>query len=418
LEQSLKKEILDKWYPLSVDTAYGGFITTFTHDFKPIGKQNKMIVTQSRHTWVNAKAAQRYPTEVQYLKNAAIGFSFLRNSMWDKSFGGFYSLVSRKGEVVDSTKNAYGNAFAIYALAAYYRTSHDTAALNLAKKAFLWLEKHSHDPQYKGYYQHLDRKGNHILRTAATKSMEETGYKDQNSSIHLLEAFTELYQVWPHPLVKERLSEMLMLIRDTIVHDKGYLTLFFTAEWKPVSFRDSAREVIKMNQNIDHVSFGHDVETAYLMLESSHVLGLHNDSVTLKVAKRMVDHSLQYGWDKSVGGFFDEGYYFKDDDGVTIVKDSKNWWAQAEGLNTLLLMADKFPDDSHNYFDKFEAEWRYIDTYIIDHEYGDWFAGGIDKEPGQKKALKGHQWKATYHQFRSLSNCISTLRHNELSYVE
>ena len=63
----------------------------------------------------------------------------------------------------------------------------------------------------------------------------------------------------------------------------------------------------------------------------------------LRVAKKMVDHALQNGWDDSVGGFYDEGYYFKDKEGITITHDTKNWWAQAEGLNTLLMMADLFP---------------------------------------------------------------------------
>lgn len=418
IEYSLKRDILDRWYPLSVDSVYGGFITTFTYDFKPVGRQDKMIVTQSRHTWVNSKAAELYPTEKQYKKNAGVGFSFLKRKMWDERFGGFYSVVSRTGEVVDATKNAYGNAFGIYALAAYYRMSHDTAALSLAKQAFLWLEKFSHDPEHKGYYQHLDREGNHVVRTIHTKSMAETGYKDQNSSIHLLEAFTELYQVWPDPLVKARLSEMLVLVRDTIITDRGYLSLFFYPDWRPVSFRDSAREVIAKNQALDHVSFGHDVETAYLMLESSHVLGIADESATLRVAKRTVDHALQYGWDESVGGFYDEGYYFKGDNHATIVKDSKNWWAQAEGLNTLLLMADRFPNDSYAYFNKFEKEWAYIKMFLIDHEYGDWYAGGLDKEPHQKRGLKGHQWKATYHQFRSLANCIFALRKNEVMHVD
>ncbi len=49
------------------------------------------------------------------------------------------------------------------------------------------------------------------------------------------------------------------------------------------------------------------------------------------------------GWDNQAGGFYDEGYYFKGEDTITIIKDTKNWWAQSEGLNTLLLMADHFP---------------------------------------------------------------------------
>jgi cellobiose epimerase len=411
MEHSLVTEVMAKWYPQSIDTVDGGFISTWTYDFKPTGDQDKMIVTQARHTWTNAKASLRYP-EIDYYKTGAKhGFEFLKDKMWDKTYGGFYTLVDKQGNVKgDSTKTAYGNAFGIYALAAYYESSKDTSALTLAKETFMWLEKGSHDPIYKGYFQHLQWNGIPIKRQPDTPSTADTGYKDQNSSIHLLEAFTELYQVWPDPLVYERLKEMLLLIRDTIVTPKGNLTLFLYPDWKPVSFADSSEVVITKHHQLDHVSFGHDVETAYLMLEASHVLGIHNDTTTLRIAKKMVDHALNNGWDNLVGGFYDEGYYFKDKPGITITHDTKNWWAQAEGLNALLLMADLFPEDELQYYKKFETLWEYTDNYLIDHEHGDWYAGGIDKQPEMKTALKGQIWKSIYHHYRSLDNCIQRLR--------
>ena len=413
MSNSLQKELLDVWYPKSVDSFYGGFLSSFTYDFKPTGSQDKMIVTQARHTWVNAKASRRYP-DIQYYKtDATHGFLFLKNVMWDKTYGGFYTLVDRKGNVKKtsvSEKEAYGNAFGIYALAAYYQSSGDTAALNLAKTAFLWLENHSHDPVYKGYYQHMKRDGTPIKRTSDVPSTSDLGYKDQNSSIHLLEAFTELYNVWPNSLLRKRLNEMLLLIRDIITSKKGNLVLFLKPDWTPVSFKDSLRESILKHRNLDHVSFGHDVETAFLMLEASHALGIKKDPVTLKIGKKMVDHALRNGWDSIVGGFYDEGYYFKGDNKISIIKDSKNWWAQAEGLNTLLLMADHFPDDPMRYFEKFKLLWKYTQTYLIDHTYGDWYEEGLDKEPERRTALKGHIWKATYHSYRALSNCINRLR--------
>src|SRR4030095_15401297 len=296
MENSIKTELLNKWYPHCVDTLYGGFITTFTYDFKPTGTQDKFIVTQSRHTWSTAKAAELYAKSTYYLKCSNHGFKFLRDVMWDKTYGGFYSLVDRQGNAKSERKEAYGNAFGVYALSAYYHASKDTAALNLAKKAFMWLEQHSHDPIYKGYYQHLDRDGTPIQRDASVPSTSDLGYKDQNSSIHLLEALTELYGVWPDPLVKQRLEEMLYLIRDKITTSKGYLTLFFKPDWTPVSFIDSTEDVILKHRNLDHVSFGHDVETAYLMLEASHVLGMKNDTTTMRIAKKMVDHALNNGW--------------------------------------------------------------------------------------------------------------------------
>ena len=410
METFLTGGLLEKWYPQAIDTVHGGFLSTFTYDFKPTGDQDKMIVTQARHLWTNAKASVRYPEVEHYKTSSKHGFEFLKNVMWDNQFGGFYWLVDRQGNVKgDSSKTAYGNAFGMYALAAYYASSKDTSALHLAKKAFGWMEKNSHDATQKGYFQQLQRNGTPIARNANTPSTADIGYKDQNSSIHLLEAFTELYQVWPDELLRERLTEMLLLIRDTITTPKGYLTLFLQPDWTPVSFVDSTKELIEKHHQLDHVSFGHDVETAYLMMEASHILGLKNDTVTMRIAKKMVDHALKNGWDNTVGGFYDEGYYFKDQPAITITHDTKNWWAQSEGLNALLLMADLYPDDSMNYFQKFETLWKYTDQYLIDHEYGDLYAGGLDKQPDQKTALKGHIWKAAYHQYRSLENCIVRL---------
>jgi mannobiose 2-epimerase len=413
MENSIQTELLNKWYPQSVDSTYGGFLSTFTYDFKPTGSQDKMIVTQARHIWTNAKASQRYPNVTYYKSCAEHGYKFLRDVMWDKTYGGFYNLVDRQGNDksdIKKPKEAYGNAFGIYALAAYNKATGDTGALNLAKKAFMWLEKHSHDPIYKGYYQHLQRDGTPVKRDNSVPNTSDLGYKDQNSSIHLLESFTELYSVWPDDLVRQRLQELLFLIRDKITNEKGDLVLFLQPDWTPVSFRDSSKASVLQHRNLDHVSFGHDVETAYLMLEASHALGLKNDNTTMTVGKKMVDHALKNGWDSVVGGFYDEGYYFKNEPNISIILDSKNWWAQAEGLNTLLLMSDHFPNDPMHYYDKFTQLWQYAKTYLIDHTYGDWYEGGIDKEPQRKTGLKGHIWKATYHHFRSLSNCVKRLR--------
>ncbi|WBL41863.1 AGE family epimerase/isomerase [Algoriphagus halophytocola] len=409
MEEHLKTEVLDKWYPQAMDTLDGGFYSNFSYDFKLEEKQEKMIVTQSRHVWTNAKASLKYPKVEYYKTGAKHGFKFLKDKMWDYEYGGFHWLVDKQGKQIGNPmKTAYGNAFGIYALAAYYGASEDESALALAKEAFLWLDKHAHDSINGGYFQHLAPDGTPILRPEDTPSTSDLGYKDQNSSIHILEAFTELYQVWPDPKVKDRLEEMLLLIRDQIVTDKGYLTLFLYPDWQPVSFKDSTEEVITRHHLLDHVSFGHDVETGFLMIEASETLGWENDSTTHRIAKKMIDHALENGWDESVGGFYDEGYYFQD--GYRVTHDTKNWWAQAEGMNALLLMAELYPNDPHNYYEKFEKLWDYTDTYLIDHENGDWYPGGLDKQPELKTVGKGNIWKGIYHHYRSLDHCIDRLR--------
>ena len=411
MRYAAKQGLLDEYYPRNIDTLYGGYLSTFSFDFKPVGEQDKMIVTQARHTWSTAKAAMFYH-DTSYIPMSRHGFYFLRDKMWDKQYGGFYNLVSRDGTPKSIIKEAYGNAFAIYGLCAYYECSGDTGALNLAKKTFIWLEKYSHDPIYKGYYQHLKRDGAHVIRTADIKSTSDIGYKDQNSSIHILEALTELYKVWKNPLVKERLQEMLYLIRDKIVTPKGYLQLYFTYDWKPISYRDSSDAVIKKNHYIDHVSFGHDVETAYLMKDATETLGNMHDTKTLAIGKKMVDQALRNGWDDSLGGFYDEGYYFKNKPGLTITDKSKNWWAQAEALNTLLMFSYMYPRDTMRYLEKFFKEWQYVQTYLIDYQHGDWYEEGLDNEPQRKTALKAQIWKGTYHVFRALTNCINRIDGN------
>jgi mannobiose 2-epimerase len=413
MENSVQHEMLNKWYPQCMDSVYGGFLTGFTYDFKPIGAQDKFIVTQARHTWSTSKVAMRYPGVTYYKTCASNGYRFLRDVMWDKTNGGFYTLVDKTGKLIDSSKNAYGNAFGIYAMAAYYKLTQDASVLNFAKEAFMWLEKHSHDAVHKGYFQHMQPNGSPILRTATTASTDATGYKDQNSSIHLLEAFTELYTVWPDAILQKRLYEMLLLIRDTMIGNKGYLTLFFRPDWTPVSYRDSSAVSIKAHQHLDHVSFGHNVETAYLLLEASHALGIKEDTATLRVAKQLTDHALQNAWDSLHGGFYDAGYYLKNDPNLRIIKKEKNWWSQAEEMNSLLLMSRLFPNDTMQYFNKFKRQWQYIKTYIIDHQYGDWFANGTDIDPEIKTASKGHAWKGNYHQLRALMNCADVLTGKE-----
>jgi mannobiose 2-epimerase len=228
--------------------------------------------------------------------------------------------------------------------------------------------------------------------------------------IHLLECFTELYKVWPDPTLKERLHSTLRIIRDTITTDKGYMVLFFQRDWTPVSYRDSSSEVREKNYEFDHVSFGHDVETAYLMLEASEALGMKNDTTTLRAAKKMVDHVLRNGWDKDHGGIYDGGYYFQGEDRPSIVRKTKEWWAQVEAFNSFLMMSELFPDDALDYYGKFRAQWEYCKKYLIDNEHGGWYWGGVDMVPNNVLSPKGTIWKADYHTSRALINCIRRLK--------
>ena len=408
LERTLDEE-LRLFYPLSVDTLYGGYFSDINYKWELEGRQDKMIVTQARHIWSLANAAMFNHAYRRLLPVAAHGYRFLRDRMWDREFGGFFNLVDRRGDPLSENgryiKTAYGNAFALYGLATYYKASGDTGALNLALDTYRWLEKNSYDTLNRGYFQFLSREG-----LPFPEGFNKQPPKDQNSMIHLMEAYTALYDVWPNSMLKERLASLLHIIRDIITNDQGYMNLFFRRDWTPVSYRESSAPARYFNYELDHISFGHDVETSYLMMEASQALGISNDATTLRIAKKKVDFALQQGWDAENGGLFDGGDTFITGGRVAILKDTKEWWAQAEALNTFLMMSMMFPRGGLNYHEKFIAQWNYCKKYLIDGDHGGWYWGGIDKAPGNRNAPKATIWKADYHTSRSMINCIRRLR--------
>lgn len=409
MEDLLMNNMMPVWYPRVIDTVYGGYLSDFNYKWEMTPQQNKMIVTQARHVWTCSKM-KAFTGDDKYLEYAKHGWHFLRDVMWDKEYGGFFNLVTREGIPINEGnnprihKNAYGNAFAIYALAAYYKESNDIEALNLAKEAFMWLEDGSHDSGYGGYFQFLDQNG-----TPFEDGMGNIPPKDQNSSIHLMEAFTELYSVWPDELVRQRLQEMFYLIRDVFVNNMGSLRLYMSRSLTPLSYQDSSKDAHQKMYFLDHMSFGHDVETAYLLMEAAQALKL-DDPRTIMICKEMVDNAMNYGWDSRRAGVFDAGYFYKGESEVTILRDTKNWWAQFETLNTLLIMSELYPDDPLKYGKRFTDQWEFIKKYMVDWEYGDVYPGSIDKEPEAREAKKSQIWKGNYHTARSLMNCISRTR--------
>ncbi len=233
---ALKKGILERWYPLVVDKECGGYFTNVTYDWKLPPEQEKMIVTQARHVWTLSKLASFFDGAAAYEQMALHGYYSMRIHMWDGNYGGFYQIRNRVGGMSDvngwrDEKRAYGNAFGIYALAALYHQTGNSEVLDFAQQAFRWVEDHSFDPKGGGYFEFLTREGKPFDTSSDYKTIagdkNELGFKDQNSSIHLLEAYTELYHVWKSPLLKTQLERLLVLIRDTMVSKEGSLRLFY-----------------------------------------------------------------------------------------------------------------------------------------------------------------------------------------------
>jgi len=240
---------------------------------------------------------------------------------------------------------------------------------------------------------------------------KKAGFKDQNSSMHFLEALTALFQVWPNDLLFMRLSEIFHLMRDNIINDAGEVQLNFYPNWEPFQYK-SDKDAINDNFDLSQVIFGHGLETAYLLLDAEEALGNNEYEKTLRKTKIMVDRAILDGFDLNIGGIHSCGYHFKSNStfsNITIIDPSKDWWTQAEGLYTILRFYYLFLENQ-NYKNTFILQWKYIQQYIIDSEYGGWIEVGVDVTPSAKKYPKGQIWKVNFHDGRSLINCINLIK--------
>ncbi len=393
--------ILKAWFPAVVDEEHGGFRSNLTRDWKPAPKQDRFLVFQSRATWVASQVAMRRPElREEFLKYTRHGVTML-GKMWDAEQGGLYwgtDVDAKVTPAYGTRKCAYGISFAMYALASAYQASHDEAAIDLAMKTFNWFDDHAHDAAHGGYHEVLERDGTPIVPKDLSNTMDNKvgypnrvlGFKSMNSHIHLLEAMTELYRAKKDDKVKARLDELFLIVRDRIAVDPGCLNLYFTPDWKTMP---------------DHDSFGHDIETAFLLIEASEALGRSDEDRTWVVGRKLVDHALEYGFDKARGGFYDKGSAF---DPAT--DTDKVWWTQAEGLNALLLMHEKFGGQTDRYWKAFGLTWKFVNNSMVDREFGGWYdtvaADGNVLRPG-----KAQNWKAMYHDGRALMEMEKRLRH-------
>ncbi len=391
---NLQSQILDKFFPATVDEKGGGFFENYRLDWTRGAGDNKSIVYQSRLTWMSAQAARFFPARADlYLAMTRRGAACLADRLWDKQGGGFFWTVDSAGQPTSHVKQTYGHAFGIYALSASYQATKDPATLDLARKAFQWLEEHAHDQVNRGYFENIGPDGR--PSDAGNSAVGgRANQKSMNTSIHLLEAFTGLYQVWPDPLVRARIQEMLQICRDKIYAEPGYLTQYLTADWQRTSGPDS---------------FGHDVETGFLMVEAAEILGQGNDPRIWTAARHLVDHAMQYGWDHERGGLYDAGTMKADGVVTGGLRTEKIWWVEAEHLNALLLQHEHVGRETTTYWDAFVRQWDWISRFQIDHTNGGWWPTvSADGTPASR--VKADAWTECYHQGRAMLNVSERLR--------
>ena len=238
------------------------------------------------------------------------------------------------------------------------------------------------DTEHGGYFEVLGRDGGPVV-TAEPHDAVGTPYglKSANTLVHLLEAMTALHAVWPAPAVRRALAELTDQVCGRIYLRRDCLPPVFTRDWTPVS---------------QAISFGHDIEVAYLLVAAAEQLGPGDVARLLPVARRLVDRAIARGHDRRRGGLF-----YGRSGRLRRVDRTKTWWVQAEALAALKLMHDRFGAQTPDYSRRLRETWAFVREVQLDHVNGGWHPH-VDRRGRPRPGPKSDSWTDPYHQARAL----------------
>ena len=396
IEEALRVDVVEAWFPRALDEQRGGFHATFSRDWTRGEDDGKSTVFQARMTWIAAQVAIHRPElRDEFLPHVRRGVAVLDEKLWDQELGGFFWKVGDDGSPTGPAgKHLYPQAFGIFAASAAYEATGDRRALDLATRAWRWIEAHGHDPANGGYFEMLRPDGTPMPFPAAGEDVPRAGkfvagLKTSDTHLHLLEAHTQLYRVWKEPPVRERLEELLAVVRDRLTVTPGCLYAATHADWRPLP---------------DRISFGHDVEAAFLMVEAAEALGRPRDEATLRTARMLVDHALAWGFDGENGGLAEVGLPLQKATGQDLA-----WWIQVEALNSFSLMHSLFGAETGRYWAALAAQWEFVRRVLIDPlDHG--LYETVARNGRRRDSTKGQEWKAAYHDGRAFLLTARRLR--------
>lgn len=384
MEQELLA-ILHYWSTHTQDTTNGGFIGRINHNENRCLDAPKGSVLNSRILW-SFSSAYYLTKKEEYNALADKAFAYLVDYFTDSDYGGVYWTVDYAGTPLDTKKQIYAQAFALYGLSEYSRATGNEKAKGAAIRLYHAIVCHSHDPVHGGYGEALTRSWQpmHDIRLSPKDANEK---KSMNTHLHVLEAFANLHRIWPDVALKEKITELIQLfLRHIVAPSLTHLHLFFDETWK-----------VKSNT----VSYGHDIEASWLLQEAAAAIG---DNLLLEKVKKYavtIAVAAADGLDSDGGLWYEYNVTEKH-----LVKE-KHWWPQAEAMvgffNTWQLTGDTA------WLQRSLHTWQFVQRYIRDNHRGEWY-WGVD---GNNRPLlhedKVGIWKCPYHNSRACIEIISRI---------
>lgn len=385
IEEELTQKLIPFWENLR-DEENGGYYGYMGYDLAVQKDYEKGCILNSRILWFFANAYMLLKQE-NLKADADHAYAFLRDKCLDREFGGVFWSVTYDGKPADTTKHTYNQAFAIYALSSYYDATGNEEALEIARGLQDVIEDRCTD-EY-GYLEAFNRK----FEPEENDKLSENGViaeKTMNTLLHVFEAYTEFYRVTKDKRTGDRLRFMMDIFADKVYNKElGRQEVFFDRTW---------------NSLIDLYSYGHDIETSWLMDRGLEVL--EDEKYTAKISpitaqiveniynRAYVDHSLMNECENGVN-------------------DTKRvWWVQAETVVGFLNGYQKHPEKKE-YLQAAEDVWNYIKAYLLDPREGsEWFwYVNADHIPADEPIVE--PWKCPYHNGRMCMEVIRRMKDAE-----
>ncbi len=377
VREVLEDNILSFWLNNMQDQEHGGFYGRIDGHGVLHAEADKGAILNARILWTFS-AAYRVLGKKEYLQMATRAKDYFLQHFIDKEYGGVYWSVDYKGNPVDTKKQFYAIGFAVYGLSEYARATGDQQALNEAVKLYRCIEQHALDHEYNGYIEAMTRDWQAI--DDMRLSEKDANYpKSQNTHLHIIEPYANLYRVWPSKELEQSLRNIIGIFMYRILNrDTHHLDLFFENDW---------------TRGAGHLeSYGHDIECSWLMHEAALVLGDKDMLGQMEEVVKMVAKASEKGINPD-GSMVHEANV---DTGY--IDDDPQWWVQAEAVVGFVNLYQHFGDASA--LDKALHCWQYIKENLIDWEHGEWYWSRRKDGTLNLDEDKAGFWKCPYHNGR------------------
>lgn len=385
----LRDNLVAFYLPRSIDTAYGGYFETLRGDCFSEDPP-KHLVLQCRQLWFFSTLAERGIEEQSASQAATQGFQFLLDNLHDNRYGGFYHSASREGRPIDRRKHVYAQSFAVFGLVSFYRATGSQDALACARTLFETLTAKAHDPIHGGALEWFSEDWVRLRDNATSSGVERRSCKTFNTHLHLLEAYSALYTVWPDHSLRDKVLELINIVTSRALAPSVSSSLQdFDCDWQPAGREKQL-----------HASYGHDLEAVWLVLNALAALELAVDGYR-EWAEAVSRCCLRLSFDRRRGGFFNSGRLGKRADDRT-----KVWWVQAEALVGLLSMFRLSGD--REYYDAFLKTFHFVERHQVAPQ-GGWWARVYEDGSRRSNTPRTGKWQGAYHSGRALLMCSDIL---------